>query len=609
MILFVLPPVFLYSALNTGTSGASFLKINVGTRSSAMGGAFVGLADDNEALLLNPAGLALIRVPEISGGHIIWFSDMSVEHAQFSLPLDRTFTLGISGVYFNNGVFDAYTAGGVAAGTFTAYDASAGLSLGIRVTDFIFTGFSVKYIMNSIETSSSTSYAADLGFIFQEFVPGVSFGASLLNVGTPVKLGSLEEQLPVSIRAGFALTPSPEAVITVDGFTHPREGDYNIAVGMELFVHEKIVCFRFGYIYPLNTKVSDFISGLSGGIGVNVAPFSFNYAIVPNSELGYLHRVAVAYAFGSKTREQRAPVEAYKPKYFAPAPAAIPEPVVEVVPAVTPVEPPPPIVLPAKTEKAGPRVSILKQFTSKTINDSQRHAMFEIIKTGLIRSKAVKTVFVDTADLLPEELNSIALITGSIEKKDGLISIKSVLYDPVTNKELTEFTSEAKSLIDIHLKANELAKKIEQYLAMRIKELDAGRLRIAVMEFKEKNISKEKADTVADFIRTQLSNNSNLIIVERNNMDSILKEQMFQKTGCTEADCAVELGKILNVEKIIVGSVSMLDKKIYINIRLVDIETAQAIFGETKEIESESELFSSCKELVKALNAKLNLVK
>ncbi|OGF51001.1 MAG: hypothetical protein A2044_04750 [Candidatus Firestonebacteria bacterium GWA2_43_8] len=235
--------------------------------------------------------------------------------------------------------------------------------------------------------------------------------------------------------------------------------------------------------------------------------------------------------------------------------------------------------------------------------------MFEIIKTGLIRSKAVKTVFVDTADLLPEELNSIALITGSIEKKDGLISIKSVLYDPVTNKELTEFTSEAKSLIDIHLKANELAKKIEQYLAMRIKELDAGRLRIAVMEFKEKNISKEKADTVADFIRTQLSNNSNLIIVERNNMDSILKEQMFQKTGCTEADCAVELGKILNVEKIIVGSVSMLDKKIYINIRLVDIETAQAIFGETKEIESESELFSSCKELVKALNAKLNLVK
>ncbi|MFH1074423.1 MAG: CsgG/HfaB family protein, partial [Candidatus Firestonebacteria bacterium] len=156
---------------------------------------------------------------------------------------------------------------------------------------------------------------------------------------------------------------------------------------------------------------------------------------------------------------------------------------------------------------------------------------------------------------------------------------------------------------------NELSKKIEQYLAIRIKELDAGRLRIAVMEFKEKNISKEKADTVADFIRTQLSNNSNLIIVERNNMDSILKEQAFQKTGCTEADCAVELGKILNVEKIIVGSVSTLDKKIYINVRLVDIETAQAIFGETKEIASESELFSSCKELVKALNAKLNLVK
>ncbi|MFH1073660.1 MAG: PorV/PorQ family protein, partial [Candidatus Firestonebacteria bacterium] len=445
-VLLFLLPLFLYSALNTGTSAGSFLKINVGTRSSALGGAYAGLADDNEALLLNPAGLALIRVPEISGGHIIWFSDMAIEHAQFSFPLNGTFTLGLSGIYMNNGVFDAYTSGAASDGTFTSYDAAAGLSLGIRVTDFIFSGFSIKYIMNSIETANSASYAADFGFIFQELAPGISFGVSLLNLGTPVKLGSLEEQLPMSVRAGFAFLPSPEALITVDGFSHPGEGDYNISAGVEFYIHENIVCLRAGYIYPLNTKVLDYVSGLSAGVGINVDPLAFNYAIVPNNDLGYLHRVSVSYAFGSKDNNTGASVKHYKPEYsVSAAEAAVPEPVSA--------EPPEPIALPAKTGNAGSNIAILKPFTSKTIKEAQRHAMFEIIKTGLVNSKMIKTVFVDTIDLLPEELNSIAVITGSIEKKDGLISVKSVLYEPGSSKELTAFTSEAKTLIDIHLKA------------------------------------------------------------------------------------------------------------------------------------------------------------
>ena len=605
MISLLTLPVFLYSAIGTGASAGSFLKINVGARSSAMGGAFVGLADDNEALLLNPAGIALVGVPELSGGHIIWFSDMALEHVQFTLPLSKTFTAGFSGIYMSNGVFDAYTAAGVAAGTFTSYDIAAGLSLGVRLTDSIFCGVTVKYITDNIDTSNSTSYAADGGVIFQELIPGVSFGVSALNFGTAVNMGTVVERLPRCVRAGFALSPSQEAVITVDGSSYPWEGNFDLSVGMELYIDARNICLRAGYVYPLNTTVSDYISGLSAGIGINIAPMTFNYSIIPNSELGYLHRVSVAYAFGPK-KNMKAPEEVIKPKFFAPAPAPI---AAEPAAPVKPVEPPAPIVLPSKTEKSGRKVAVLKPFTSKTIKESQRYAMFDIIKTGLINSKVIKTLFVDTTELLPEELNSIAIITGSIERKDDFISVTSVLYEPATNKELTTFTSQAKSLIDIHIKANELAKKIEQYLVMRIKELDAGRLRIAVMELKEKNISKEKADTVADFIRTQLSNNSNLIIVERNNMDSILKEQMFQKSGCTEADCAVELGKVLNVEKIIVGSVSMLDKKIYINIRLVDIETAQAIFGETKEIASESELFSSCKDLVKAINEKLNHAK
>ena len=48
----------------TGLSAATFLSIEVGPRSKAMGGAFVGVADDVSAIYWNPAGLA--KLPDNS---------------------------------------------------------------------------------------------------------------------------------------------------------------------------------------------------------------------------------------------------------------------------------------------------------------------------------------------------------------------------------------------------------------------------------------------------------------------------------------------------------------------------------------------------------------
>ena len=52
-----------------GTTGGIGLKLPAGARPTAMGGAFVGKADDLNALYWNPAGLALVRSPELSLMH------------------------------------------------------------------------------------------------------------------------------------------------------------------------------------------------------------------------------------------------------------------------------------------------------------------------------------------------------------------------------------------------------------------------------------------------------------------------------------------------------------------------------------------------------------
>ena len=65
------------------------------------------------------------------------------------------------------------------------------------------------------------------------------------------------------------------------------------------------------------------------------------------------------------------------------------------------------------------------------------------------------------------------------------------------------------------------------------------------------------------------------IVLERGKMEGILQEQGFQQTGCTSTECVVEMGKLLNVQKIISGSIGKVGKIYTIDISLIDINTAR----------------------------------
>ncbi|GAI47655.1 unnamed protein product, partial [marine sediment metagenome] len=67
---------------------------------------------------------------------------------------------------------------------------------------------------------------------------------------------------------------------------------------------------------------------------------------------------------------------------------------------------------------------------------------------------------------------------------------------------------------------------------------------IAVAEFAGKNVSAMDASVVSDFVRNALVETGKYKVVSRGNMEQILAEQKFQATGCTDQECAVQIGKI-----------------------------------------------------------------
>jgi len=109
--------------------------------------------------------------------------------------------------------------------------------------------------------------------------------------------------------------------------------------------------------------------------------------------------------------------------------------------------------------------------------------------------------------------------------------------------------------------------------------LYSQKINIAVADFDAQNISQSEAAVVSDFLRGDLVKIGKYRVVDRQNMALILAEQGFQQTGCTTNECAVQMGKILNVQRIIVGKISKLFGLYYIIADMVNVETGEILLS------------------------------
>ena len=101
---------------------------------------------------------------------------------------------------------------------------------------------------------------------------------------------------------------------------------------------------------------------------------------------------------------------------------------------------------------------------------------------------------------------------------------------------------------------------------------------IALLNLEAKGVTSEEASIITDRFRAHFVNMSKFKVMERSNMDKILKEQGFQQTEyCNTTECSVKIGQILSVNVIITGSVTKLGGIFSINVRMLDVQTGQII--------------------------------
>ncbi|MFC1528934.1 CsgG/HfaB family protein [Candidatus Latescibacterota bacterium] len=111
---------------------------------------------------------------------------------------------------------------------------------------------------------------------------------------------------------------------------------------------------------------------------------------------------------------------------------------------------------------------------------------------------------------------------------------------------------------------------------------------IAVLDLTANGISQTEARSLSSSLNVQVTRTAtsqdyikksgiSYTVVERTQMDKIFEEFDIQNTGCTDISCAVEFGKMLSVERIIIGSVGLVGETYTINISIVDVESSRTL--------------------------------
>jgi curli biogenesis system outer membrane secretion channel CsgG len=127
--------------------------------------------------------------------------------------------------------------------------------------------------------------------------------------------------------------------------------------------------------------------------------------------------------------------------------------------------------------------------------------------------------------------------------------------------------------ISVFLALNLLLSPLTASLAVAQSQTRAS---VAVMDMEPKGVPENEVSALSDRLRTELFRTGAFDVMERGKMQDVLKEQGFQQSGACNTDaCAVEIGQMIGVQKMIGGSLGKVGKTYTVNLRMIDVKTGR----------------------------------
>ncbi len=309
-----------------GATAANFLEIGVGARAIGMGGAYVSIAKDVNAIYWNPAGLSRLERGEVGFVHTEWIADINFDNISASFPMGNGMAVGafvttlgmedmeVRTIERPEGTGEMFKAGDLAFGV--AYSAMVTRKLSLGVT--------AKYIRQEIWHMTSSAMAVDMGLLFDTPFEGLTLGMALTNFGPKMMMEGRDTRiyydpdpnnpgnndripahyemekwpLPLTFRVGLSsdvlTTPYGNLTASLDA-VHPNNNYEYVNLGVE-YGWRNWFYLRGGW---KTLFLDDTEQGLTAGVGVRYG-LTGNTALIADlayADFGRLENV-VRYSMG-----------------------------------------------------------------------------------------------------------------------------------------------------------------------------------------------------------------------------------------------------------------------------------------------------------------------
>ncbi|MCB2211268.1 PorV/PorQ family protein [bacterium] len=328
-----------------GTSAMTFLKIPVGARAEAMGGAYVAVANDPFAMFWNPAGIAQIgtrwqgkyvidpgKAPEgvkappstlqrlFTGDRAIgmvrnnWIAEISYDALTYTQPLPIG-TLGIMAASLTTAdmeITTEYHPDGT--GDYFSYsDMLLGVGYGLAMTDNFSFGVTAKYAREVLADTQMDNVMLDLGTYYWTGWRDLRLAVALMNFGPNTKPDGTYRTVdaegdefekdfnayspPVEFRLGAAYSPiaiDQHKLLVSMQLNHPIDNAENLKLGAE-YGFAGMMFLRGGY--KLNTDEDRYTFGAGVRVPVGNVALSADYSYTDFGILDQSQRFSLGLTF------------------------------------------------------------------------------------------------------------------------------------------------------------------------------------------------------------------------------------------------------------------------------------------------------------------------
>gem|GEM_PF-4010289 len=264
------------------------IDLKIGARPQGMGGAFVSVVNDSNALYWNPAGLAQIPCAEVSFVHTNPFGAKStyIDWVSIVQPFRKSSGLGLGFIYKSSILEE-----GIDKRKTRMADSEFIASFASSIEDSIMYGGNVKMLSLSSKVDKGKGMGFDIGLLYKGDFPikDFSIGFMYRNLASQIK----DESFPKEIRAGISKTLFNERLLlssdcSIKRDVNKRENDIKWYIGFEGVVFKNLL---------LRGGCDD--GDITLGTGLIYSRYQFDYSFLSEREyeLPNTHRFGISIRF------------------------------------------------------------------------------------------------------------------------------------------------------------------------------------------------------------------------------------------------------------------------------------------------------------------------